>query len=230
MKLLPSAWRNWGATAAEVSGPMSGDARVPNPNYAATLAVTIGAVPVDVWPWLVQLGYHRGGLYSYDWLDRLFGYLDRPSAEHILPEFQRLTVGDAIPVGRGAAFPVTDLKPNQRLVMSGMEGGFAWSWAIALSPVDGHRTRLISRNRARVLETTGSKLFMLLLEPAAFLMTRKMLLGIKRRAEAPPPVPIPGQGTWFPRSVRATHVEQTEPLPADQIFKEPLGSQHANAG
>jgi hypothetical protein len=224
MKLLPSAWRNWGATAAESSGPMAGDPKVADANYAATLAITIGASPADVWPWLVQLGYRRGGLYSYDWLDRLFGYLDRPSAERILPEFQQLAVGDAIPVGRGAAFPVSDLKPNQRLVMSGREAGFAWSWEIALFSLAGHRTRLISRNRARMPETTGSKLFMLVLEPAAFLMTRKMLLGIKHRAEAAAPVPIPGQGTWFPRSVRATHVEQTEPLPADEIIKEPLGS------
>src|SRR6476661_5137824 len=127
-KLLPSAWRNWGATAAELSGPMTGDSKVPSPNYAATLAVTINATPADVWPWLVQLGYRRGGLYSYDWPDRVFGYLDRPSADRILPECQQLAVGDTIPVGRGAAFPVSDLKPNQRLVMNGMEAGFAWSW------------------------------------------------------------------------------------------------------
>lgn len=224
MKLLPSAWRNWGATAAESSGPMSGDRKVADPNYVATLAITIGSSPADVWPWLVQLGYRRGGLYSYDWLDRLFGYLDRPSADRVLLEFQQLKVGDAIPVGRGAAFRVTDLKPNQRLVMSGMEAGFAWSWEIALCPFAGHRTRLISRNRARVPETIASKLFMLVLEPAAFLMTRKMLLGIKRRAEVPARIAVQAEDTRVPRSVRATPVEQTEPLPADEIIKEPLGS------
>src|SRR6476661_7211352 len=118
-KLLPSAWRNWGATAAELSGPMTGDSKVPSPNYAATLAVTINATPADVWPWLVQLGYRRGGLYSYDWLHRLFGYLDRPSADQILPEFQHLAVGDEIPIGRGGGFPVTAIEPGRELVMSG---------------------------------------------------------------------------------------------------------------
>jgi len=224
LNVLPSVWRNWGATPAESSGPMSGDRKVPDANYATTLAITIGAPPDDVWPWLVQLGYRRGGLYSYDWLDRLFGYLDQPSAECILPQFQQLNVGDTIPVGRGAAFPVTDLKPNQRLVMSGMEAGFAWSWELALRPLAGRRTRLISRNRARMPETIGSELFMFVLAPAAFLMTRKMLLGIKRRAEVPAPVAVQAAGTGFPRSVRATHAEQTEPLPADEIIKEPLGS------
>src|SRR6185295_17709528 len=110
---------NWGATAEEISGPMSGDAKVPKPNYAATLAVTIGAAPADVWPWLVQLGYQRGGLYSYDWLDRLFGYLDRPSAERILPEFQSLKAGDEIPVGRGPGFPVHIADPRRALVLGG---------------------------------------------------------------------------------------------------------------
>jgi hypothetical protein len=66
----------------------------------ATHAVTVDAPPEDIWPWLVQIGNHRGGLYSYDWLDRLFGFLDRPSATRILPEFQQLAVGDTILLGR----------------------------------------------------------------------------------------------------------------------------------
>jgi len=58
--------------------------------------VTVDARPEHIWPWLVQMGYQRGGLYSYDWLDRLFGFLDRPSANRVLPEFQHLAVGDTI--------------------------------------------------------------------------------------------------------------------------------------
>ena len=84
----------WGATAADLTRTMAGDAAVVDPTYSATLAITIGAGPEHIWPWLVQLGYQRGGLYSYDWLDRLFGYLDRPSAVAILPQFQQLAVGD----------------------------------------------------------------------------------------------------------------------------------------
>jgi hypothetical protein len=174
----------WGATDHEALAPMAGDEQVQEATYQATLAVTIAAEPADVWPWLVQMGYRRGGLYSYDWLDRLFGYLDGPSAEQVLPEFQRLRAGDAIPVGRGPAFPVTEVWPFRVLVMGGATEEFQWSWQFELRRVDPRETRLISRNRARVPRTIGTTLFMWLLEPAAFIMTRKMLLGIKRRAES----------------------------------------------
>ena len=83
-------YRHWGATDAEIERAMLGDAEVPGATYETTLAVTVDAPAADIWPWLVQMGYRRGGLYSYDWLDRLFGFLDAPSAERILPEFQRL--------------------------------------------------------------------------------------------------------------------------------------------
>jgi hypothetical protein len=163
---------------------MLGDREVALPGYEATLGVTVNAPPNDIWPWLMQMGYRRGGLYSYDWLDRLFGYLDAPSAERILPEWQRLSVGEEIPVGRGAGFPVKAIEPRRSLVLAGAGPGFHWSWELALVPVSPGRTRLISRNRVRTARTLRSRVTMLALSPAAFLMTRKMLLGIKRRAEA----------------------------------------------
>lgn len=174
----------WGATDLEVLGAMAGDAEVPDPTYQTTLAISISAPPECIWPWLLQLGYRRGGLYSYDWLDRAFGYLDRPSAGQVLPEFQHLEVGDAIPMGRGPAFPVTAVEPLRALVLSGATDDFRWTWQFELHRVDFRHTRLISRNRARVPRTIGSVLFMLALEPAAFIMTRQMLHGIKRRAES----------------------------------------------
>lgn len=70
----------WGATPDELARTMAGDAIIPAPTHTATQAITVKASPDDIWPWLVQIGYQRGGLYSYDWLDRLFGFLDRPSA------------------------------------------------------------------------------------------------------------------------------------------------------
>lgn len=84
---------------------MPGDALMPNPTRTNTGAVTVNAPPGDIWPWLVQIGTRRGGLYSYDWLDRLFGFLDRPSATRILPEFQRLAVGDKISLGDATNSP-----------------------------------------------------------------------------------------------------------------------------
>ena len=93
----------WGATDDEVSLAAPGDQVVANPHTVTTRAVTIRAQPNEVWPWLVQMGAGRGGLYSYDWLDRLLGYVGSPSSDQILPQFQELAVGDVIPLGEGPA-------------------------------------------------------------------------------------------------------------------------------
>jgi len=162
---------------------MPGDRFVTLPSYETTLGVTINTTPGDIWPWLVQMGYRRGGLYSYDWLDRLFGYLDAPSADRILPEWQRLAVGDEIPIGRGRGFPVKAIEPFRSLVLGGNQEDVVWSWELAVVPAGSARTRLISRNRVCVPRRISSWLMLRFIEPAAFLMTRKMLLGIKRRAE-----------------------------------------------
>ena len=123
------------------------------------MAVSVDAPPEDIWPWLVQIGYQRGGLYSYDWLDRLFGFLDRPSATRILPEFQHLAVGDAIPLGRGPSWPVAVVEPRRALVLDMRNmGGFDWVWQFGLYPVDGKRTRLVSRSRVRT-QTVWARLF-----------------------------------------------------------------------
>ena len=174
----------WGTTAADLARPMPGDAGVAHATYQATLAVTIAARPEHVWPWLAQMGYQRGGLYSYDWLDRLFGYLDRPSATQVLPQFQHLNVGDEIPIGRAGGFPIKAVEPNRTLVLGGEGDGFAWVWQFGIYPIDETHTRLVSRNGVRTPKTAGSWLFMRVIEPAAFLMTRRMLLGLRQRAEA----------------------------------------------
>jgi hypothetical protein len=174
----------WGTTAEERARAMPADDAVPAPGYRTTLAITIDAPPEAIWPWLVQMGYQRGGLYSYDGLDRLFGYLDRPSATRILPEFQHLAVGDVIPIGRGGGFPVSMIDPGRALVLGGKTDTFAWAWQLVLYPIDTRRTRLVSRNRGHLPDTIGSWFILRVLEPTAFLMTRRMLIGIKQRAEA----------------------------------------------
>jgi hypothetical protein len=173
----------WGATPADLALDMAGDRLMPDPTYRTTLAITVDADPMDVWPWLVQMGYRRGGLYSYDWLDRLFGYLDRPSATTLLPEFQRLEVGDQIPIGRGEGFPVAVVQPGRALVLSGAADGFTWMWQFGMFPLGGRRTRLISRTAGQVPRGFARWCLLRVLEPAAFLMTRRMLIGIKQRAE-----------------------------------------------
>src|SRR5438477_12995456 len=123
----------WGASDEELQRPLPGDDEIQQPLYATTRAVTIKAQPADIWPWLVQMGYQRGGLYSYDWLDRLFGILDRPSATRILPEFQHLAVGDAIPLGWGPSWPVAAIEPDHALVLDMRNmGGIDWVWQFGL--------------------------------------------------------------------------------------------------
>jgi hypothetical protein len=173
----------WGASGADLSRVMRGDEVIAVPTYRATLAVAIAARPEQVWPWLVQMGYRRGGLYSYDWLDRLFGYLDGPSAEVLLPQHQSLRAGDEIPIGRGGGFPVQTVESCRALVLAGAGGDFAWVWQFGLYPIDASGTRLVSRNTVRTPPTVAAWCFMRVMEPAAFIMTRQMLRGIRRRAE-----------------------------------------------
>jgi hypothetical protein len=175
---------HWGTTPSDLSRVMAGDGLLANPTYSGTTAVIVNAPPDHIWPWLVQIGYQRGGLYSYDWLDRLFGYLDRPSATRILPEFQHLAVGDKIPLGRGPGWPVATIEPNRALVLDMRNlGGIDWVWQFGLYPVDETHTQLVSRSRVRA-RTIWARLVTYAIEPAGFVMTQRMLIGLKQRAEA----------------------------------------------
>ena len=138
-------WMNrWGAAQSDLVRVMAGDNLLPEWTYSGTMAVPINAKPEHIWPWLVQIGYQRGGLYSYDWLDRVFGYLDRPSATRILPEFQNLKVGDHIPLGQGPSWPVAVLEPNRALVLDMRKTGpVDWVWQFGLFPIDNARTQLV---------------------------------------------------------------------------------------
>ena len=100
-----------------------------------------------------------------------------------MQEFQQLKVGDEIPMGRGQGFPVTAIEPGRALVLSGRGDDFSWVWHFGLFPLNDNRTRLVSRNAVRVPATRGAWLFLRVIEPTAFLMTRRMLLGLKVRAE-----------------------------------------------
>jgi len=99
----PLLWRrwclNWGATPDETAGDLPGDELLPDPDLLATRAITIGAPPDAIWPWLVQMGSGRGGAYTYDWIENLLR-LDMHSADEILPQFQDVKVGDEFPLGR----------------------------------------------------------------------------------------------------------------------------------
>ncbi|CAG0945334.1 hypothetical protein ANRL1_02272 [Anaerolineae bacterium] len=195
-------WRprhlRWGATDEEIVRVLPGDELVPNPKLNATHALTIHAPASAVWQWLVQIGQGRGGFYSYDFIENAMG-LDIHNAERILPEFQNLNVGDNIPLSPdGFGIPVAILEPHRALVLRGdtrldpsaiptMKPGdyFAVTWGWYLDAIDANTTRLVERWRADWNPSWQQNLFMrAFLEPGAFLMERKMLLGIKERAEA----------------------------------------------
>jgi hypothetical protein len=168
----------WGATEAEASARLPGDELLEGPDGEATRAIGIDAPPSAVWPWIAQMGpAPRGGAYTYDWIENLLG-LDMHSADRVLPEFQHPEVGDTIGYGTNR-MRVERVEPERVLAWRSEDGN--WVWTFVLDGANGS-TRLISRNRFR-LPTVAARLGMLAMEPASLVMERKMLRGIKERAE-----------------------------------------------
>ena len=174
----------WGATEAETKRPMPGDDEVKRPMSVSTNAVSIRASAAEIWPWLVQMGYRRGGMYSYDRIDRLLGILDRPSANRIIPEFQHLEVGNVIPMVKPPSWPVKAIEPNRSLLIVIKEPGVEVTWCFMLDEIDDKQTRLVLRVRSRLTMTPMLLLSLPIMYPGQYLMIRKMLLGIKKRAES----------------------------------------------
>ena len=184
--ILTRPWHTrWGSSDAELRATLPGDDLVPNAHYTIQHAVTIRATPDEIWPWLVQLGQDRGGFYSYDWLERLVGDRIR-NADRIHPEWQTLRTGDLVRAtqpdylggvfGPNLGWRVVRLEPNRVVVLSG------WG-AFVLEPTEG-ATRLIVRTRGAGEPNVSLAPFgLLVFEPAHFIMQRRMLLGIKQRAE-----------------------------------------------
>jgi hypothetical protein len=175
----------WGATPVEAQRPIAGDDVIPHPELEATRAVSILAAPEQVWPWLVQMGYGRAGWYSYDAIDNS----GIPSADRIIPELQDLAVGDFMPLdASGAGFIVTEMDRPRSLVLSVPEMTLLGATGrvvvgFALEPVGPRTTRLVCRIRAEFGRNVRSRLYYAIFEPGDFVMMRKMLLGIKARAE-----------------------------------------------
>ena len=168
----------WGATAAEAASCLPGDELLENADGVSTRAVTIHAPAELVWPWLAQLGPSpRGGAYTYDWIENLLG-LDMHSVDRLLPEFQHPEVGDTIGFGANQ-MRLERAEPERVLAWRSTDGNWVWTFVLEER---GGATRLISRNRFR-LPTLAARLGMIPMEPASLVMERKMLHGIKQRAE-----------------------------------------------
>lgn len=179
----PSQLR-WGATDAEVARTMPGDALSNRPSFLSTRAITINATPATIWPWLVQIGYGRAGFYGYDILENLGSARGIRSADRIVPELQRIAVGDPLPLSAAGGLIFNAIEPNSYLVWSGTTGRYPGAFTWALYPVDATHTRLVSRIQWSHHWTQPLPLFMdLFTEFTDHLAVRKILHGVKDRVE-----------------------------------------------
>ena len=178
LSLLRRPILTWGADSFEADARLPGDELLDEADGVSTRAIWIDAPPSAVWPWLAQMGPSpRGGAYTYDWIENLL-HLDMHSVDHVLPDFQHPHVGDTIGFGPNR-MRLERVEPENVLAWRSEDGN--WVWTFVLDRAD-RTTRLISRNRFR-LPTLSARIGMVPMEPASLLMERKMLHGIKTRAE-----------------------------------------------
>ena len=177
-RVLRKSILNWGATDEETSARLPGDELLEHADGVSTRAIDIDAPPAAVWPWLAQMGpAPRGGAYTYDWIENLLG-LHMHSTDDVLAEFQNPQVGETFSLGSNRMR--MDRVESERVLAWRSEDG-NWVWTFVLEPRGGG-TRLISRNRFR-LPNFVARIGMLPMEPGSLIMERKMLRGIKQRAE-----------------------------------------------
>jgi hypothetical protein len=176
----------WGATERERVAPLAGDHLIVSPDLSATRAITVRARADEVWPWIAQLGQGRGGFYSYDFLENIIG-ADIHSADRIVAEWQDVGVGDEVRLAAEVPLAVAVVERGRALVLrGGIPVGtgappYDFTWAFALVESD-ETTRLLVRERYAYTRSWAR----LLIEPTeaiSFVMTRRMLRGIKDRAE-----------------------------------------------
>ena len=182
-------YRSVRATPVEQRSRLAGDELIQDPIASITHAITVRRPPHDVWPWIAQMGAgSRAGWYSYDFLDNG----RRRSADRILPELQRISIGTLFPAlpGETQGFHVLQVEPGISLVIGWTPKPNAapmTTWAFVLEEAGEGCTRLVTRVR-------GSGEYPFFGLPRAigdpvirwvhFIMERKQLLGIASRAES----------------------------------------------
>ncbi|MDH3681227.1 MAG: alpha/beta hydrolase [Acidimicrobiia bacterium] len=190
---LLAPWRRpqrtqWGAHSDEPDPSLAGEDLIADPNWSYTHAIEIDATPEEVWPWVAQPGQGRGGFYSFERLENLFG-CRITNTDHILPEHQDIAVGDEIRLHPAAPpMHVAHVDRPRTLVLRGAphdQGDPDNIWAFHLRETDAGTCRLIERGKSRHGTSVRDRLFFspLLIEPISFVMSCEMLLGIKHRAE-----------------------------------------------
>lgn len=201
LMLVRPWYLHWGATFEEATARLPGDELV-DAGSQSTRALTIEAPAARVWPWLLQLGQDRGGFYSYELLENMVG-TDMHNVDTLRPELQHWKLGDKLWMyppdklaGAGHAV-LRRLEPERALAFGTRQFGteasepIDGSWTFVLQPVDEHATRLIVRGRGELRSSRLGRLFdRLVFEPVHFMMERKMMEGIKARAEGKPATPL----------------------------------------
>ncbi len=185
-------FRDWGTTKAEAGGVLAGDELLAEPVLRATEAVWIDASAEQVWPWLIQMGQDRGGLYSFEALEDALG-LRYHNADVIHPEWQHLEIGDTlrlVPQGwlgldQGVEMTVVEVVAPQSIVLRSEQPQLPWDavWSFHVQPFGPDRCRLLIRSRL-ALRHPGEVLLAETVGPARAFITRGMLTGIKRRVES----------------------------------------------
>ena len=179
----------WGATGDEAMGSLPGDDILPIADLQATRAISIDAPRAAVWPWVAQLGQNRAGFYSYDWLENLIGS-DIHSSDTLVPELRIRGLGEAVNLAPPVALDVAAFDEGHHLVLRGgvapdgtSEGApYDFTWAFVVTDRPGGGARLVVRERYTYLERWAA----VLVEPielVSFLMSARMLRGIRDRAE-----------------------------------------------
>jgi hypothetical protein len=193
LALARRRYLRWGATHDEVRKALAGDELVPHADIVATRGVTIALHPDAVWPWIAQLGQGRGGFYSYDLLENLVG-CQIHSADRIVPEWQHVSVGDDVRLHPEISLRVAALEPGRALVLQGgvpmgsVPPPYDCTWAFVLREQHDGSTRLVMRERYGYTRWWSA----LIVEPVqlvSFVMSARMLRGIKLRALRAAPSP-----------------------------------------
>jgi hypothetical protein len=185
---------NWGSTSSEQSAGWPDDRFVTGPEVINTRAVTVGAPPRSVWPWIAQFGLGKAGFYSYELLERIVGIPVR-NIESVLPQFQQLEVGDEVLLHPSApGIPVAEVEPGRFVcfcVSPGLEDRFERpepnrSWSMYLTPAGAGSTRLVLRSCIEPLRraTFAGRLRRLMEEAIDFAMEQRMLRSIRRLSES----------------------------------------------
>jgi uncharacterized protein YndB with AHSA1/START domain len=198
LPLLARPWyTRWGTVGDEAREPLPGDDLVPETSSMTTMAVTIDAPPEEVWPWLVQMGQDRAGFYTYTWVENELLHLNFRNADRIVPEWQHLRVGDHVwflperYITPRFGPTVARIEPERALILTldEQDQPVPATWQFVLKPTAEGGTRLLFRQRGSAAQPLATRIPSLLMEPGYFYMERKMLLGIRERAERNRPSP-----------------------------------------